>query len=85
MWFCLQKCVLYWPERRGIYGRVEVLVSSVRECEHYTTRRLTLKVPEHFLGSPAGERFVGDRLSLCAVRESNPRAAALLVHVMARP
>lgn len=40
----LQKCVLYWPEKRGIYGRVEVLVSGIRECEHYTTRSLTLKV-----------------------------------------
>ncbi|KAM9846096.1 receptor-type tyrosine-protein phosphatase R [Aulostomus maculatus] len=39
-----EKCVLYWPERRGIYGRVEVLVTSIRECEHYTTRSLTLKV-----------------------------------------
>ncbi|KAM8884715.1 receptor-type tyrosine-protein phosphatase R isoform 1-T1 [Synchiropus picturatus] len=38
-----EKCVLYWPEKRGIYGRVEVLVGSVRECEHYTTRSLTLK------------------------------------------
>lgn len=41
---CLQKCVLYWPEKRGIYGKVEVLVSGIRECEHYTTRSLTLKV-----------------------------------------
>lgn len=41
---CLQKCVLYWPEKRGIYGKVEVLVNSIRECEHYTTRSLTLKV-----------------------------------------
>lgn len=39
----LQKCVLYWPERRGIYGRVEVLVQGVRECEHYTRRSLTLQ------------------------------------------
>ncbi|XP_036977629.1 receptor-type tyrosine-protein phosphatase R [Acanthopagrus latus] len=38
-----EKCVLYWPEKRGIYGRVEVLVNSIRECEHYTTRSLTLK------------------------------------------
>ncbi|KAM6986219.1 receptor-type tyrosine-protein phosphatase R [Aplochiton taeniatus] len=38
-----EKCVLYWPERRGIYGRVEVLVDSIRECEHYTMRTLTLK------------------------------------------
>ncbi|XP_075941734.1 receptor-type tyrosine-protein phosphatase R-like, partial [Anarhichas minor] len=38
-----EKCVLYWPEKRGIYGKVEVLVNSVRECEHYTTRSLTLK------------------------------------------
>lgn len=40
----LQKCVLYWPEKRGIYGKVEVLINSVRECEHYTVRTLTLKV-----------------------------------------
>lgn len=39
----MQKCVLYWPERRGIYGRVEVLVQGVRECEHYTRRSLTLQ------------------------------------------
>ena len=39
-----QKCVLYWPERRGIYGKVEVLVNSVSECDHYTSRTLTLKV-----------------------------------------
>ncbi|XP_056280583.1 receptor-type tyrosine-protein phosphatase R isoform X2 [Pseudoliparis swirei] len=38
-----EKCVLYWPERRGIYGKVEVLVNGVRETEHYTTRCLTLK------------------------------------------
>ncbi|XP_054617445.1 tyrosine-protein phosphatase non-receptor type 5 [Dunckerocampus dactyliophorus] len=38
-----EKCVLYWPERRGIYGKVEVAVASVRECEHYTAHRLTLK------------------------------------------
>ncbi|KAK1790290.1 hypothetical protein P4O66_014191 [Electrophorus voltai] len=38
-----EKCVLYWPEKRGIYGKVEVLVNGVRECEHYTVRSLTLK------------------------------------------
>ncbi|MGH0136047.1 UNVERIFIED_CONTAM: hypothetical protein FKN15_060025, partial [Acipenser sinensis] len=38
-----EKCVLYWPERRGIYGKVEVLINSVRECDHYTIRNLTLK------------------------------------------
>ncbi|XP_062860427.1 receptor-type tyrosine-protein phosphatase R [Trichomycterus rosablanca] len=38
-----EKCVLYWPEKRGIYGKVEVLISSVRECDHYTVRTLTLK------------------------------------------
>ncbi|KAL6459732.1 hypothetical protein MHYP_G00314910 [Metynnis hypsauchen] len=38
-----EKCVLYWPEKRGIYGKVEVLVNSVRECDHYTVRTLTLK------------------------------------------
>ncbi|XP_039615845.1 receptor-type tyrosine-protein phosphatase R [Polypterus senegalus] len=38
-----EKCVLYWPEKRGIYGKVEVLVNSVQECDHYTIRTLTLK------------------------------------------
>lgn len=39
-----QKCVLYWPEKRGIYGRVEVFVNNVKECDHYIIRSLTLKV-----------------------------------------
>ncbi|XP_068128852.1 receptor-type tyrosine-protein phosphatase R [Hyperolius riggenbachi] len=38
-----EKCMLYWPEKRGIYGNVEVLVNSVSEHDHYTTRVLTLK------------------------------------------
>ncbi|XP_071622894.1 receptor-type tyrosine-protein phosphatase R isoform X2 [Heliangelus exortis] len=38
-----EKCVLYWPEKRGIYGKVEVLVNSVQECENYTVRHLTIK------------------------------------------
>ncbi|KAG8439680.1 hypothetical protein GDO86_005744 [Hymenochirus boettgeri] len=38
-----EKCVLYWPEKRGIYGSVEVLVNSVKDCEYYTIRNLTLK------------------------------------------
>nr|XP_060633443.1 receptor-type tyrosine-protein phosphatase R [Anolis sagrei ordinatus] len=38
-----EKCVLYWPEKRGIYGKVEVLVNSVQDCENYTVRNLTLK------------------------------------------
>ncbi|XP_039427096.1 receptor-type tyrosine-protein phosphatase R isoform X2 [Corvus cornix cornix] len=38
-----EKCVLYWPEKRGIYGKVEVLVNSVQECQNYTVRQLTIK------------------------------------------
>ncbi|XP_032894062.1 receptor-type tyrosine-protein phosphatase R [Amblyraja radiata] len=38
-----EKCVLYWPEKRGIYGQVEVLVNSITEREHYVIRDLTLK------------------------------------------
>ncbi|KAL0967235.1 hypothetical protein UPYG_G00249560 [Umbra pygmaea] len=38
-----EKCVLYWPEKRGIYGKVEVLINHVKECDHYTCRTLTLK------------------------------------------
>uniref|UniRef100_A0A674HDU8 protein-tyrosine-phosphatase n=1 Tax=Taeniopygia guttata TaxID=59729 RepID=A0A674HDU8_TAEGU len=39
----IRKCVLYWPEKRGIYGKVEVLVNSVQECKNYTVRQLTIK------------------------------------------
>ncbi|XP_004700506.1 receptor-type tyrosine-protein phosphatase R isoform X2 [Echinops telfairi] len=42
-----EKCVLYWPEKRGIYGKVEVLVLSVKECDHYTVRNLVLKHGSH--------------------------------------
>uniref|UniRef100_A0A8C5YUC0 protein-tyrosine-phosphatase n=1 Tax=Marmota marmota marmota TaxID=9994 RepID=A0A8C5YUC0_MARMA len=42
-----EKCVLYWPEKRGIYGKVEVLVISVNECENYTIRNLVLKQGSH--------------------------------------
>lgn len=38
-----EKCVLYWPEKRGIYGKVEVLVNSMKESDYYTVRSLTLK------------------------------------------
>ncbi|XP_042554724.1 receptor-type tyrosine-protein phosphatase R isoform X1 [Dipodomys merriami] len=42
-----EKCVLYWPEKRGIYGKVEVLVISVNECDNYTVRNLILKQGSH--------------------------------------
>nr|XP_033806595.1 receptor-type tyrosine-protein phosphatase R isoform X2 [Geotrypetes seraphini] len=38
-----EKCVLYWPEKRGIYGKVEALVNSVKDCDYYTVRNLILK------------------------------------------
>ncbi|XP_057710651.1 tyrosine-protein phosphatase non-receptor type 5 isoform X2 [Corythoichthys intestinalis] len=38
-----EKCVLYWPEKRGVFGRVEVEVEAARECQHYTARGVTLK------------------------------------------
>ncbi|XP_061617721.1 tyrosine-protein phosphatase non-receptor type 5 isoform X1 [Phyllopteryx taeniolatus] len=40
-----EKCVLYWPERRGMYRNVEVEVNGVRERQHYTARHITLKAP----------------------------------------
>lgn len=42
-----EKCVLYWPEKRGIYGKVEVLVIGVNECDNYTIRNLVLKQGSH--------------------------------------
>uniref|UniRef100_A0A4W5RIJ2 protein-tyrosine-phosphatase n=1 Tax=Hucho hucho TaxID=62062 RepID=A0A4W5RIJ2_9TELE len=47
-----EKCVLYWPERRGIYGRVEVLINNVTECDNYTCRTLILKVHHHLVMEP---------------------------------
>ncbi|XP_055045988.2 tyrosine-protein phosphatase non-receptor type 7 [Misgurnus anguillicaudatus] len=38
-----EKCVLYWPEKRGIYGKVEVFINNVKECDHYIVRTLILK------------------------------------------
>ncbi|XP_077565713.1 tyrosine-protein phosphatase non-receptor type 5 isoform X2 [Stigmatopora nigra] len=38
-----EKCVLYWPEKRGVFGQVEVEVDATRERQHYTVRRITLK------------------------------------------
>ncbi|XP_077450245.1 tyrosine-protein phosphatase non-receptor type 5 isoform X2 [Stigmatopora argus] len=38
-----EKCVLYWPEKRGVFGQVEVEVDATRERQHYTARRVTLK------------------------------------------
>uniref|UniRef100_A0ABI7X1D3 protein-tyrosine-phosphatase n=1 Tax=Felis catus TaxID=9685 RepID=A0ABI7X1D3_FELCA len=43
----IRKCVLYWPEKRGIYGKVEVLVINVNECDNYTVRNLVLKQGGH--------------------------------------
>ncbi|XP_051976327.1 receptor-type tyrosine-protein phosphatase R-like isoform X2 [Xyrauchen texanus] len=38
-----EKCVLYWPEKRGIFGNVEVFINNVKECDHYVIRSLILK------------------------------------------
>ncbi|XP_043912942.1 receptor-type tyrosine-protein phosphatase R isoform X2 [Protopterus annectens] len=38
-----EKCVLYWPEKRGIYGKVEVIINSVKDYGYYTVRNMTLK------------------------------------------
>ncbi|XP_036389959.1 tyrosine-protein phosphatase non-receptor type 7-like [Megalops cyprinoides] len=39
-----EKCVLYWPKKEGKYGRFDVRVTDVEECEGYTIRDLTLQV-----------------------------------------
>ncbi|CAL8242636.1 unnamed protein product [Merluccius merluccius] len=44
-----EKCVLYWPERRGFYGTVEVTVDRVQQTDHFTSRSLTLKVLTHIM------------------------------------
>ncbi|XP_066559162.1 tyrosine-protein phosphatase non-receptor type 7 isoform X2 [Amia ocellicauda] len=44
-----EKCVLYWPEKESTYGRFEVCVNGVRECDGYTIRDLTVKVQSESL------------------------------------
>ncbi|XP_015197971.2 tyrosine-protein phosphatase non-receptor type 7 [Lepisosteus oculatus] len=39
-----EKCVLYWPEKTGTFGRFEVTVDEVKECDSYTLRVLTVRV-----------------------------------------
>ncbi|KAJ8257210.1 hypothetical protein GJAV_G00183100 [Gymnothorax javanicus] len=39
-----EKCVLYWPQEEGQFGRFEVRVTTVKECEGYTIRELSLQV-----------------------------------------
>uniref|UniRef100_A0A3B3CSP5 protein-tyrosine-phosphatase n=2 Tax=Oryzias melastigma TaxID=30732 RepID=A0A3B3CSP5_ORYME len=92
-----EKCVLYWPEKRGIYGKVEVLVNAVRECEHYTARSLTLKcgnqtrVLQHYWYTSWPDHKTPDSalplLQLMADVEADRRAAAaagpVIVHCSA--
>ncbi|XP_026182626.1 receptor-type tyrosine-protein phosphatase R [Mastacembelus armatus] len=92
-----EKCVLYWPEKRGIYGKVEVIVRSVRECEHYTTRSLALKcgnqtrVLQHYWYTSWPDHKTPDSamplLQLMADVEADRRAAAttgpVIVHCSA--
>ncbi|XP_073336989.1 receptor-type tyrosine-protein phosphatase R [Pagrus major] len=88
-----EKCVLYWPEKRGIYGKVEVLVNSIRECEHYTTRSLTLKcgnqtrVLQHYWYTSWPDHKTPDStmplLQLMADVEADRRTAATVGPVIA--
>uniref|UniRef100_A0A674EMC8 protein-tyrosine-phosphatase n=2 Tax=Salmo trutta TaxID=8032 RepID=A0A674EMC8_SALTR len=39
-----EKCELYWPEKDGSYGRFEVRVSIVKECDGYTIRDMIIQV-----------------------------------------
>ncbi|XP_068995467.1 receptor-type tyrosine-protein phosphatase R [Embiotoca jacksoni] len=90
-----EKCVLYWPEKRGIYGKVEVLVNSVRENEHFTARSLTLKsgnqtrVLQHYWYTSWPDHKTPDStlplLQLTADVEADRRAAAgpVIVHCSA--
>lgn len=73
----LQKCVLYWPEKRGIYGDVEVLVDGVREREHFTTRSLTLKVRAT---SCRQSSLQGSQLNICFVPEQCGNQTRTLQH-----
>ncbi|KAL1021192.1 hypothetical protein UPYG_G00009970 [Umbra pygmaea] len=39
-----EKCELYWPEKAGSYGRYELSVSIVKECDGYTIRDMIIQV-----------------------------------------
>ncbi|XP_023669276.1 tyrosine-protein phosphatase non-receptor type 7-like isoform X1 [Paramormyrops kingsleyae] len=39
-----EKCVQYWPDQAGVYGRVTVVVNSVVSGNGYTVREMTVQV-----------------------------------------
>ncbi|XP_029502000.2 tyrosine-protein phosphatase non-receptor type 7-like isoform X1 [Oncorhynchus nerka] len=39
-----EKCELYWPEKEGSYGRFELRVAIVKECDGYTIRDIIIQV-----------------------------------------
>ncbi|XP_062921625.1 receptor-type tyrosine-protein phosphatase R-like isoform X1 [Mobula hypostoma] len=38
-----EKCVVYWPEKQGSFGRFDLVVNSVKEYDGYSVRDLSIK------------------------------------------
>ncbi|XP_041052002.1 receptor-type tyrosine-protein phosphatase R-like isoform X4 [Carcharodon carcharias] len=38
-----EKCVVYWPENRDTFGRFEIVVNNLKECDGYTILDLSIK------------------------------------------
>ncbi|XP_067913255.1 receptor-type tyrosine-protein phosphatase R-like [Heterodontus francisci] len=38
-----EKCVVYWPEKRDFFGRFEIVVNDLKECDGYTILDLSIK------------------------------------------
>ncbi|XP_007892377.1 receptor-type tyrosine-protein phosphatase R [Callorhinchus milii] len=41
-----EKCVVYWPEKQSSFGRFEVVVNEVKECDGLAIRDLSVKHAE---------------------------------------
>lgn len=38
-----EKCVVYWPDKQGFFGRFELVVENLKECDGYSVRDLIIK------------------------------------------
>ncbi|XP_069797793.1 receptor-type tyrosine-protein phosphatase R-like isoform X2 [Narcine bancroftii] len=41
------KCVVYWPEKQGSFGRFDLVVNNLKECVGYSVRDISMKNNKH--------------------------------------
>ncbi|XP_069797794.1 receptor-type tyrosine-protein phosphatase R-like isoform X3 [Narcine bancroftii] len=42
-----EKCVVYWPEKQGSFGRFDLVVNNLKECVGYSVRDISMKNNKH--------------------------------------